>query len=284
MALGGNRKPEAGRRKPEAESRKTESGSRKPKAGSRKAKAGMAVDRMRKTGGNMAELVLTNVSYKYEETAKTIFHDINMRFEPGKVYTIVGKSGAGKSTLLSLLAGLDTASGGMIEYDGEDLAKINRNRYRARQSGIIFQSLNLITNATAIDNIILSMNISGVKAPDKKAKAYSLLSGMGIDKEKAERKILRLSGGEQQRVAIARALAHDPALIIADEPTGNLDKRTADAILAIFSKLARGDSGSGGGKCVIIVTHSKLVTAIADEIWGLDKGELRQLPLRQIKK
>ena len=232
----------------------------------------------------MSTLTLTNVSYTYEGAAKTIFHGINMRFEAGKVYTIVGRSGTGKSTLLSLLAGLDTATEGEILYDSGDLAKINRNRYRARQSGVIFQSLNLLTNATAIDNIILSMNISGVKTPGKRTKAYSLLSKMGIGKEKADRKILKLSGGEQQRVAIARALAHDPALIVADEPTGNLDRGTTDAILSILSQLAHDAPENGGGKCVIIVTHSKLVTSIADEIWGLDKGELRQLPIRQNKR
>jgi len=132
--------------------------------------------------------------------------------------------------------------------------------------------LNLLTNATAIDNIVLSMNISGVSGANKKSKAYSLLEKMGISKEKAIRKILKLSGGEQQRVAIARALAHDPQLIIADEPTGNLDKSTEESILKIFSYLAHDE-----GKCVIIVTHSKKVTSIADEMWGLDKGVFRQM-------
>jgi putative ABC transport system ATP-binding protein len=116
------------------------------------------------------------------------------------------------------------------------------------------------------------MNISGVNEPNEKAKAYELLEKVGLDKEKATRKILKLSGGEQQRVAIARALAHNPALIVADEPTGNLDKATEDSILKIFTRLARDE-----GKCVIIVTHSKKVTTIADEVWGLDKGVFRQL-------
>ena len=220
----------------------------------------------------MSTLALQNVSYKYEGGSKTIFKDINMDFENGKIYTIVGKSGVGKSTLLNLLAGLDTATEGSVSYGGEDLAKMNRNRYRARKAGIIFQGLNLLTNATAIDNIVLSMNISGVSERDKKAKAHALLEKVGINKEKAIRKILKLSGGEQQRVAIARALAHDPELIVADEPTGNLDKKTEDSILKIFTRLAHED-----GKCVIIVTHSKKVTTIADEVLGLDKGVLGQL-------
>ena len=228
----------------------------------------------------MSTLALSNVAYTYEGTKKIVFKDVNLQFEAGKVYTIVGKSGAGKSALLSLLAGLDTATEGQVEYEGKDLAHFNLNHYRARRAGIIFQSLNLLTNATAIDNLMLSMNISGVAAPGKRAKAYSLLEKVGIDKEKAGRKILKLSGGEQQRVAIARALAHDPELIIADEPTGNLDRATVDGILKIFAGLAHDPPEGGGGKCVIIVTHSKLVTSIADEIWGLDKGVFRQIPVR----
>jgi len=224
----------------------------------------------------MSTLTLQNVSYKYEGTNKTIFNDVNLKFETGKVYTIVGKSGAGKSTLLSLLSGLDVATGGRIDYDGENLAEINRNRYRARKAGIIFQSLNLLTNATAIDNIVLSMNISGVQESDKKSKTYALLEKVGINKEKAHRKILKLSGGEQQRIGIARALAHDPELIIADEPTGNLDQDTEKNILKIFTQLAHNE-----GKCVIIVTHSKKVAAAADEIWGLDKGVFRQISSRK---
>ena len=224
----------------------------------------------------MNKLALYDISYKYEGTDKTIFKDISLEFEAGKVYTIVGKSGTGKSTLLSLLAGLDIATGGRIDCDGENLAEINRNRYRAQKAGIIFQALNLLTNATAVDNIVLSMNISGMTGIDKKACALELLEKVGIEPEKANRKILKLSGGEQQRIGIARALAHNPALIIADEPTGNLDKDTEAKILKIFKSLAHDEN-----KCVIIVTHSKKVTTIADEIWGLDKGGLRQLPVHK---
>ena len=222
----------------------------------------------------MSTLALQNVSYKYEGAKKTIFTDVNLQFEAGKVYTIVGKSGAGKSTLLALLSGLDIATSGRIEYGGENLAEMNRNHYRAQKAGIIFQSLNLLTNATAIDNIILSMNISGVTGIDKKERALELLGKVGVSPEKANRKILKLSGGEQQRIGIARALAHDPVLIVADEPTGNLDKGTEEKVLKIFKSLAHNE-----GKCVIIVTHSKKVTTIADEIWSLDKGVFKQLPV-----
>jgi len=227
----------------------------------------------------MSTLALQNVSYKYEGSNKTIFKDVNLQFEPGKVYTVVGKSGAGKSTLLSLLAGLDTVTSGKIEYGGESLASMNRNRYRARKVGVVFQGFNLLTNATAIDNIVLSMNISGITETNKKAKAYALLERVGIDKEKANRKVLKLSGGEQQRIGIARALAHDPDVIIADEPTGNLDKNTEDGILKIFTQLAHDEN-----KCVIIITHSKRVTTVADEIWGIDKGVFRNIPVHKNNK
>ncbi|MDR2360635.1 MAG: ABC transporter ATP-binding protein [Oscillospiraceae bacterium] len=215
----------------------------------------------------MSTLALQNVSYQYEGSNKIIFKDISMSFEAGKVYTIVGRSGAGKTTLLNLLAGLDVATAGRIVYDGVSLAETNRNHYRARKAGIVFQGFNLLTNATALDNILLSMHISGIKGVNKKARALDLLKKVGISPEKANRKILKLSGGEQQRIGIARALAHNPELIIADEPTGSLDENTANTILEILASLAHDE-----GKCVIVVTHSKEVTPIADEIWSIDDG------------
>ena len=215
----------------------------------------------------MSTLSLQNVSYKYEGSDKNVFDGVNLRFEAGRVYTIVGKSGAGKSTLLSLLSGLDTATNGQVDFDGKNLSDIDRDSYRSQKAGIIFQSLNLLVGATAIDNIVLSMNISGVTGIDKKARAFELLEKVGISREKARRKILKLSGGEQQRIGIARALAHDPVLIIADEPTGSLDKDTEATVLEIFKSLAHDE-----GKCVIIVTHSENVTNIADEVWSLEDG------------
>ena len=218
----------------------------------------------------MSLLQLKSVSYQYEGTKKNVLQNINVAFEKGKVYAIIGKSGAGKSTLLSLLSGLDTCTKGEISYDGGDLKTIDRDNYRARNIGVIFQSFNLITNSTAVENIVLSMNISKVDEKDKKSYAYALLEKVGIDKETANRKILKLSGGEQQRVGIARALAHNPDIIIADEPTGNLDTDTEAAILDILDNLAHEEN-----KCVIIVTHSKKVSSAADEIWGIQKGEIQ---------
>ncbi|WP_040192498.1 ABC transporter ATP-binding protein [Clostridium culturomicium] len=214
-------------------------------------------------------LTFKNVTYKYEGTKKDVLKEVSANFEPGKVYTIVGKSGSGKSTLLSLMSGLDVCTTGEILYEDNNLKKVDRDEYRAKNIGVIFQSFNLLTNATAVENIVLSMNISGSKVPDKKSFAYNLLEKVGIDKETADRKILKLSGGEQQRVGIARALSHNPNIIIADEPTGNLDESTEKEVLKIFSSLAHDD-----GKCVIIVTHSKEVTLIADVILVMNNGKI----------
>ena len=220
----------------------------------------------------MGVLTLNNVTYKYEGTKKNVLKGISAEFEAGKVYTIVGKSGSGKSTLLSLIAGLDVCGDGTILHGDTDLKKLDRDEYRSKGIGVIFQAFNLITNSTAVENIVLSMNISGTKEANKKAFAYALLEKIGIDRETADRKILKLSGGEQQRVGIARALAHNPDILVADEPTGNLDASTEDEILKIFTALAHEN-----GKCVIIVTHSKRVTSIADVVYGIKDGQMSQV-------
>ena len=217
----------------------------------------------------MSVLTLSNVGYKYDGTRKNVLKGVSASFDAGKVYTIVGKSGSGKSTLLSLIAGLDVCTDGKILHGENDLKEINRDDYRAKGIGVVFQAFNLITNSTAIDNIVLSMQISGSNERNKKSFAYELLDKVGIDKETADRKVLKLSGGEQQRVGIARALAHNPNIIIADEPTGNLDTDTENDVLNILTSLAHNED-----KCVIIVTHSKKVSSIADEVWGMKDGKL----------
>jgi len=162
----------------------------------------------------MSVLTLSNVSYKYEGTKKSVLKGVNAKFEAGKVYAIVGKSGSGKSTLLSLIAGLDICTEGKIQHGETDLKELDRDEYRAKGIGVVFQAFNLLTNATAIENIVLSMHISESGEKDKKAYAYTLLEKVGIDRETAGRKILKLSGGEQQRIGVARALAHNPNIII----------------------------------------------------------------------
>ena len=216
----------------------------------------------------MNTLTMSNVSYQYGKGTPPVLKNISAKFEQGVLYCIVGKSGAGKSTLLSLISGLDLCTNGAIFYGKNDLSKIDRDEYRAKNIGVIFQGYNLLKNCTAVENIMLSMNISRVCAPARTA-AYDLLSQLGVDREIASRKILKLSGGEQQRVGIARALSHNPDIAIADEPTGNLDFETAKSIMDILIRLAHEEK-----KCVIVVTHSKEVAAYADKIMKIENGKL----------
>lgn len=215
-------------------------------------------------------LTLQDVTYQYEGTKKAVLKSIHAAFDAGALYGIMGRSGAGKSTLLSLISGLDLATSGSVCYNGKDMRQLDRDRYRARDIGVIFQGYNLLTNATAVENIELSMQISGGKAKNKRQAAYAMLERVGIDRDTAGRKVLKLSGGEQQRVGIARALSHNPDLMIADEPTGNLDGGTEENIMHIFKEIAHEQ-----GKCVIIVTHSDRVAACCDFVHSLEKGKLK---------
>jgi putative ABC transport system ATP-binding protein len=166
-----------------------------------------------------------------------------------------------------LISGLDICKDGAVLFNEQDIKEINRDRYRAQSIGVVFQSYNLLTNATAVENIVLSMNISREKSKDKTSVAYALLETVGINHETANRKILKLSGGEQQRVSIARAISHNPDIVIADEPTGNLDEETEKSIMEIFQKIAF-------KKCVIIVTHSKKVAGYADNVFNISNNGL----------
>lgn len=216
----------------------------------------------------MGILKLENVGYRYKDAPKDsyVFKDINYEFEEGKMYAIKGKSGSGKTTLLSLITGLEKCTEGQILYDGKKLKKMNLDRYRNTDIGIVFQSYNLLPQLTAIENIILSMDISKINVKNKKEKALELMKSVGLSEEHSKRKILKLSGGEQQRIAIARSLSYNPKIIIADEPTGNLDKDTENEILKIFKKLAKKEN-----KCVIIVTHSQNVCDNVDMVYELGK-------------
>lgn len=217
----------------------------------------------------MKVLSLQDVEYHYANSEKIVLKKVNADFEKGKLYAIMGRSGAGKSTMLSVLAGLDVASSGKILYKDTDIRNIDRDKYRAKDIGVIFQAYNLLQNASAAQNITLSMSISDMKIKNKKEKAYEILKQVGIDKESANRKILKLSGGEQQRVGIARAISHNPDIVIADEPTGNLDYDTEQKVMQILIDLAHNSE-----KCVIIVTHSKEVAAYADIVYNLQNGKL----------
>ncbi len=208
-------------------------------------------------------LSLHHISFAYDKTP--VLKDLSFDFEKGKMYCIIGKSGAGKTTLLSLLSGLASPNTGDILFEGQSISKTDKYVFRSRDIGVVFQSFNLITKYTALENVVLSMDISGVKIADKKARAMALLQSVGLDEDEANRRVLLLSGGQQQRVAIARALSYNPSIILADEPTGNLDRETQGEIMEIFKGLAN------EGKCVILVSHSAEVAAMCDVRYELQK-------------
>ena len=211
----------------------------------------------------MSVLSLKNISYSYGSTP--VLQDVSYEFEKGKMYCIIGKSGAGKTTLLSLLSGLTDPQKGEILYQDKSISSIDKYVYRSRYVGVVFQSYNLLTKYTALENVVLSMDIAGYKAENKNKRALRLLDGVGLDEDEANRRVLKLSGGQQQRVAIARALSYDPDIILADEPTGNLDSDTQNEIMAIFRGLV------DQGKCVILVSHSPEVAQMCDERYELVK-------------
>lgn len=213
----------------------------------------------------MSVLTLENINFSYGKTA--VLNDVSFDFEKGKMYCITGKSGAGKTTLLSILSGLAAPKSGKISYNGEDIAKIDKYKFRSKYMGVIFQSFNLITKFTAVENVMLSMDIAGVKDDNKRGKALELLHSVGLDDDEANRRVLMLSGGQQQRVAIARAISYNPDIILADEPTGNLDTETQDEIIEIFARLR------SEGKCVIIVSHSPDVAKKCDVNYELKRNK-----------
>ena len=214
-------------------------------------------------------LELKDVTYRYPNSGSDVLRGVSAGFSAGKLTAIMGRSGAGKSTLLSLISGLGLASAGDVLYRGTSMAALNRDRYRARDAGIIFQAYNLLTNVSALENVMLSMHVSRVRGGRIRERALDYLARVGIDAEKAEHPVLKLSGGEQQRVGIARALSHDPKVVIADEPTGNLDSQTEAQVMDILAGLAHDE-----GKAVVVVTHANSVASRADEVWGLNRGKM----------
>ena len=225
----------------------------------------------------MSILELKDLSYAYEDGVPVLEH-LNYSFEEGRIYAIVGRSGAGKTTLLSLLSGLASPTPGSILFEGKDIHSIDKYRFRSQNVGVIFQSFNLLPNLTAEENVILSMEIAGIKLGDKRLLARDLLEKVGLDSREISRRILKLSGGQQQRVAIARALAYDPHIILADEPTGNLDGETQEEIMEIFRHLAHQE-----GRCIIIVTHSPAIAEESDEVFRLarETGRKKQPTKRE---
>lgn len=210
-------------------------------------------------------LRLENVRYRYANGLPFILDGINCGFESGKTYALVGESGTGKTTMISLIGALDRPTEGKILYNGYDVSEFDADRYRANHVSIIFQSYNLLFNYNAIDNIGMILNISG--ACDEREyshRADELLDEVGIPVGKRTYPVQNLSGGERQRVAIARAIASGSQIILADEPTGNLDPENSVRIMDMFSYLAHDH-----GKCVIIATHSEYVSNRCELIYNI---------------
>lgn len=210
----------------------------------------------------MNTLEIKNVTYSYANSKEKVLSLINQSFELGKFYAIIGKSGTGKSTLLSLMAGLDKPNSGEILFNNENIEKTGYSNHRKNNISLVFQNYNLIDYLSPLENIRLVNN----KASE------DILLELGLDRSQTRRNVMKLSGGQQQRVAIARALVSEAPVILADEPTGNLDEATAGEIIDVLKKLAKERN-----KCVIVVTHSKEVASSADIILELSNKKLKEV-------
>lgn len=202
----------------------------------------------------------------------TAMQDVSLSVPDGKFVSIIGKSGSGKSTLLSLLGALDKPTSGSIEVDGQNITKLSEHAligYRCRKIGFVFQSYNLVPNLTAIENVMLPMEFAKIPKAKRRLRAQELLDQVGLSDGKQSRKPARLSGGEQQRVAIARALANKPKLILADEPTGNLDSQTGKMIFDLLHNLSKSENTT-----VIVVTHDLSIAGRTDRAFRLQDGKL----------
>ena len=209
----------------------------------------------------MSIMEVKNVGYTYDNRRK-VLRGINVQMEQGKLYAILGPSGCGKTTLLSLIGGLDSPTSGQILFEDQDIAKTGLSDHRKNHVSFIFQAYNLIDYLNPKENVALT----------SKLPPLPILERLGLTKEEAKRNVLKLSGGQQQRVAIARALASEAPVILADEPTGNLDEDTARDITEILK-----ESAHTMNKCVVVVTHSNELAKQADVICRLKRGELQVL-------
>ena len=213
---------------------------------------------------------ITDVTYRYKGSDRDVLKQVSASFDAGKVYAILGPSGSGKTTLLSILAGLDRPLSGDVYIGDKSLKELDLDMYRRQMVGIVFQSFQLFPLLTALENVTFVMQANGVPAKEAKITAAANLEQVGITADKHGRYPANLSGGEQQRVAIARALSTGAKIIIADEPTGNLDTENGDAVIGILSALAHEQ-----GLCVIIVTHNLDIAAVSDFVYRMSDGVLR---------
>ena len=216
-------------------------------------------------------LTLENVCYTYQTKAQMVeaLRGVSAEFEVGRFYALVGPSGSGKTTLLSLLAGLDVPGSGDIRWNGDSTRTMDLDRFRFEHVSVIYQNFNLFAHLTALENAAYPLYLRGISKKEAEAKAADKLKQVGIEEDKFHRLPSHLSGGEQQRVAIARALASGSEMILADEPTGNLDRENSQNIVGILKRLVQEES-----RCVIVVTHDAAVAAEADVILQMCDGRL----------
>jgi putative ABC transport system ATP-binding protein len=210
--------------------------------------------------------------FKSGDVVVVAVNDVSLEVPEGKFVSIVGRSGSGKSTLLSLMGALDKPTSGSIEIDSQDITKLSDHeliKYRCEKIGFVFQSYNLVPNLTAIENVMLPMEFAGVSKSERKDRAQKMLEQVGLTADKQERKPGKLSGGEQQRVAIARALSNQPKLVLADEPTGNLDSQTGKMIFDLMHKLAKSENTT-----IVVVTHDLSIAGKTDQTFQLIDGKL----------
>ena len=219
-------------------------------------------------------LVVKDLSKSFSSASGdvTALNKVNLTVQTGEFASIIGKSGSGKSTLLSMLGALDIPTSGSIEVDGVDIAKLSAGKqtaYRSKKIGFVFQHYNLIPNLTALENVMLALEFGGVPAKKRKARAEQLLTDVGLEPDEQLRKPPRLSGGQQQRVSIARALANHPAIVLADEPTGNLDSETGKKIFDLLHRLSRSEKTT-----ILAVTHDMDIAGKTDRTFKLKDGKI----------
>lgn len=211
-------------------------------------------------------------SFKSGDSVVRAVNDVNFEVKTGTFAAIVGRSGSGKSTLLALLGALDRPSAGKINVDDVDITKLSDKKltaYRRSDIGFVFQQYNLVPNLSALENVMLPMEFAHMSKNDRRTRAQELLNQVGLDGEKQNRKPARLSGGEQQRVAIARALANQPKLILADEPTGNLDSQTGEQVFNLLHQLSRSQDVT-----IVAVTYDLSIAGKCDEVLRIQDGKL----------
>jgi len=215
----------------------------------------------------MAELRVENVCYRYKGSDRNVLKEVNCTFDAGRVFAVTGPSGSGKTTLLSIMSGLDKPTEGRVFIDGDDLSKIDLDSYRRERVSMIFQAFQLFPLFTALENVCYPMRQNGMGKQQAKNRAIEYLESVGITKDKHKRFPSKLSGGEQQRVAIARALSTGARVLLADEPTGNLDVANGDVVMGILRRLAHEEK-----YCVVVVTHNMDIAEASDAVYRMSDG------------